>query len=417
MINTVDGGVPMSMSPDGRILFINADRPGGFGSSDTWMTWRPSKGAAWSAPVNLGPSFNTPGDDALSSVSPDGRWAYIYEQGPAGPYGDLWMAPIFPLVDINGDDRINDKDVLVLQGRWGQADGLCDIGPFPWGDGVVDTHDLRILQETITGSDPTAPLPHAADVPRDTILSWVSAPFAQSYDVYFGTSPANVDSADRANPRGVLVSQGITATTYDPEGLLDYSRTYYWRVDLVSAGPAPLICKGAVLEFTTEAFAYPIKNVTAKASSAQADCGPEKTVDGSGLDKTDGHSTDQKDMWWSLGVSPNWIQYEFDRVYHLHELWIWNFNLTIEPVMGFGAETVKIEYSTDGTKWAQLANVPEFARASGKPGCMLDTTVSFGGVSAKYVKLTIEKRWGTTPVVGLSEVRFFYIPDRPTAQP
>ncbi len=46
-----------------------------------------------------------------------------------------------------------------------------------------------------------------------------------------------------------------------------------------------------------------------------------------------------------------------------------------------------------------------------------NTTVSFGGVSAQYVKLTIEKGWGTTPSVGLSEVRFFYIPEKSTAQP
>jgi hypothetical protein len=38
--------------------------------------------------------------------------------------------------------------------------------------------------------------------------------------------------------------------------------------------------------------------------------------------------------------------------------------------------------------------------------------VSFGGVSAKYIKLTIQKGWGATPAVGLSEVRFFYVPDR-----
>jgi len=35
----------------------------------------------------------------------------------------------------------------------------------------------------------------------------------------------------------------------------------------------------------------------------------------------------------------------------------------IEPSLGFGGRTVKIEYSTDGTTWAPQANVPEFARA------------------------------------------------------
>ena len=190
---------------------------------------------------------------------------------------------------------------------------------------------------------------------------------------------------------------------------MELSRTYYWRVDFVIAGPTPAIIKGPVLKFTTAALTYPIKNITATASSAQRGNGPEKTVDGSGLDTSDGHSINGTDMWWSLGKSPNWIQYEFDRVYVLHELWVWNSNQIVEPVVGFGARTVKIEYSTDGTTWTALANVPEFAKAPGKTGYTPNTIVSFAGVPAKFVKLTVEKNWGVAPQTGLSEVRFFAI--------
>ena len=56
--------------------------------------------------------------------------------------------------------------------------------------------------------------------------------------------------------------------------------------------------------------------------------------------------------------------------------------------------------------------MPEFAKAPGTPGYTANTVVSFGGVSAKYVKLTINSTWGAAPAVGLSEVWFFYIPDR-----
>ena len=83
-----------------------------------------------------------------------------------------------------------------------------------------------------------------------------------------------------------------------------------------------------------------------------------------------------------------------------------------------GARTVKVEYSADGTAWTPLANVPEFARAPGKAGYVHDTTVSFGGVTAKFVKLTIEKNWSTVvPQTGLSEVRFFALSDRAAAKP
>jgi hypothetical protein len=188
-------------------------------------------------------------------------------------------------------------------------------------------------------------------------------------------------------------------------------------VDFVSAGPAPTIYKGPVLSFATAALTYPIKNVTAKASSAQVGSGPERTVDGSRLDKSDGHSTDEKDMWWSMAEPSHWIQYEFDKVYALHELWVWNFNQVVEPFVGFGAKAVKIEYSTDGATWTPLANVPEFARAPGKAGYTPNTIVNFAAVPAKLVKLTIEKGWGSTPSTGLSEVRFFAIQNAAVPKP
>ncbi len=95
-INTGGDEVPSAISPDGLVLFfIEGTRPGGFGGTDTWMTRRPYRGAPWSEPVNLGPSFNTPQHDRLFSVSADGRWAYVDEFG-LGPTYDLWMAPILP---------------------------------------------------------------------------------------------------------------------------------------------------------------------------------------------------------------------------------------------------------------------------------------------------------------------------------
>ena len=45
------------------------------------------------------------------------------------------------------------------------------------------------------------------------------------------------------------------------------------------------IYKGDVWSFTAEPYGYPITSVTATASSSQASMGPEKTIDGSGLDR------------------------------------------------------------------------------------------------------------------------------------
>ncbi len=70
---------------------------------------------------------------------------------------------------------------------------------------------------------------------------------------------------------------------------------------------------------------------------------------------------------------------------------VWNSNQLIEPLLGFEARRVKIEYSIDGTTWTVLDEASEFAKAPGTPGYVANTTISVGGVSAKFVKLTIER--------------------------
>ena len=255
------------------------------------------------------------------------------------------------------------------------------------------------------------PADGAVDVPSDAVLSWEAGEFAAAHDVYFGTAFDDVNNATRANPLDVLASQGQADAQYDPEGLLDYGQTYYWRVDEVNGAPDATIFKGQVWSFKTEPFAYPITAVTATASAAQAGMGPENTINGSGLDDSDAHSSQSTDMWMSAGDKPHWIQYEFDKAYKLHELWVWNSNQLVEAFLGMGAKKVTIEYSVDGQTWSQLEGVPEFGRADAAPGYKANTTVAFGGVEAKYVKLTIDENWGgVAPQTGLSEVRFFYVP-------
>jgi len=250
----------------------------------------------------------------------------------------------------------------------------------------------------------------ATDVPCDTSMSWGPGEYAATHDVYLGTVFNDVNSASRANPAGVLASQDQAATAFDPEGLLEYGQTYFWRVDEVNAAPDSTVFKGQTWSFTTESYGYPIANITATASSAQPGMGPENTINGSGLDADDGHSTQLTQMWMTGGAAPNWIQYQFDKVYKLHELWVWNSNQLIESFIGFGARDVTVEYSRDGQTWTVLEGAPEFAKATGAPSYKANTVVAFGGIEAQFVKLTINKAWGVAPQTGLSEVRFFHIP-------
>jgi len=267
---------------------------------------------------------------------------------------------------------------------------------------------LVILSDPELASAPN-PADAQPEVLRDSVLSWAPGDFAAKHDVYFGTVFDDVNDASVTNALGVLAHQGQIATTYDP-GRLDFGRTYYWRIDEVNAPPDSTIFKGFVWSFTVELLAYPIENVTATASSSSVGEGAENTVNDSGVDANDLHSTETTDMWRSSpdGDGPAWIEYEFDRVSKLHEMWVWNHNSGLEQIYGFGFKDVSIEYSADGIDYKALGTTHEFAQAPGTPGYAHET-IDFEGAAAKYVRLTANSTWGS-PLGGLSEVRFFEIP-------
>ncbi|MCX5644318.1 MAG: protein kinase [Phycisphaerae bacterium] len=240
---------PTWLSPDGLTLLFFSDRPGGYGNVDAWMTTRASKGSPWGPPRNLGPSINTIYSDWITAISPDGRTCYINDYMGPRPGGlggsDLWQAPIIPIVDFNGDGKVDAADLALLLAEVEKKSSVCDIGPHPWGDGVVDDKDLKVFMDYSM-----TPGPKASDVACDVVLTWVSLSLPKGYDVYLGTSSEAVRTASRSNPQGVLVSQGQPATAYTPAQPLEFSTTYYWRVDEVNAVVRP----GEVWSFTTVAY-------------------------------------------------------------------------------------------------------------------------------------------------------------------
>ena len=276
------------------------------------------------------------------------------------------------------------------------------------------------IDRAMTGDTASAGAPQpatgATDVRTDVILSWMAGEFAASHDVYFGMDFDDVSEASSTDGRGVLVSPGQIATSYAPDEPLELGQIYYWRVDEVNAPPDSSVAKGQVWSFTVEPYAYPLANVTATAGSSATQQGmtPDKTVDGSGMNAADEHSTEDTAAWLTgpeAGL-PAWIQYEFSQVYKLHELWVWNSNQTVESFIGFGAKDVTVEYSLDGVEWSTLGDV-EFAQAPGEPGYGDYTTVDMEGVQARFVRLTITSNWSQfSQQTGLSEVRFFYAPLR-----
>ncbi|UCG58717.1 MAG: discoidin domain-containing protein [Phycisphaerales bacterium] len=273
------------------------------------------------------------------------------------------------------------------------------------------------LEQKPTEYKATRPSPADSerDVLRDdSVLSWLPGEFAAAHDVYLGTSFDDVDNASvTSDPAGVYMGRQDEASY--PLGRLQRDLTYYWRIDEVEAD-GTTVHKGDVWSFTVEPAGVPLaaENITASASSRDnVDEGPEKTIDGSGLDVNDMHSTEETSMWQSEmgGPQPTWIQYAFDQVYKLHQLRVWNHNSQWEVGAGYGFQDVTIEHSTDGVKWTKLPGPVRFKQATGQADYEYNTVVDLSGVAARHVKLTADTNWGGfIEQYGLSEVRFLYIP-------
>jgi len=271
---------------------------------------------------------------------------------------------------------------------------------------------LTLIGGSRTAASDPNPDDGETEVFRKPILSWTQGMHADQHDVYFGTSFNDVNNATKASPE-YKTTKLLGDESY-VHGLLDYETTYYWRIDEVNGAHPEKLWRGSVWSFTVELFAYPItsENITTTACSQADGQGPENTVNESGL-VDDLHSTETTDMWATVDgqALPARIQYEFDKIYKLHEMLVWNYNGP-SFLAKLGLRDVTVEYSTDGVNWTLNDSVSVFNEAPGTEDYAANTKVPFGGVAVKYVRITVNSNWvgELFKQYGLSEVRFFYLP-------
>ncbi|MBN1361807.1 MAG: CBM9 family sugar-binding protein, partial [Sedimentisphaerales bacterium] len=322
-------------------------------------------------------------------------WSILYQDAGVPSLGDLMGFEVQINDDDDGGGRDNQLDWYSTTNDAWQNPSVMGTVIFVAGRGPIAVN-------------PT-PADEATDVARDMALSWTPGTYAASHNVYFGTTFDDVNSADVGSP--LLVSSGQDVNTYDPPGLLDYAQTYYWRVDEVNGPPDSTVFNGDVWSFTVEPALYPIANIVATSPlpNAEGSGGPQVTVDGTGL--ADGqHSVQDAAMWLgdASAGEPAWIQFDFDRLYKVYQMHVWNFNGLYEGFLGFGCKNVTIEYATEPDVWISLGDF-QLEKATSKTtyaGQLIDV----GGLAMRSVRINIASNFSGRTTYGLAEVQFLHKP-------
>jgi len=148
-INTADNDRVPAFSRDGHWMFFGSTRPGGLGSFDQWVSWRPNvhDDFGWQAPVNLGANINTPASEPAATFfdNEDGGLPLLYftSTRPGGMGGgDIFVSarsadgswgPATAVVELNSPTqdarptiRHNGLEIFFQSGRAGTV-GLLDL--------------------------------------------------------------------------------------------------------------------------------------------------------------------------------------------------------------------------------------------------------------------------------------------------
>jgi hypothetical protein len=71
----------------------------------------------------------------------------VKSQGSPLSVVEEYTPSTIPVFDFNGDEIVDGADMSIMVDYWGTDEPLYDIAPPPFGDGVVDVHDLILLSE------------------------------------------------------------------------------------------------------------------------------------------------------------------------------------------------------------------------------------------------------------------------------
>ncbi len=90
------------IAPDGSYLIFTSDRPGGYGRSDLYISFKGSAGS-WSDPRNMGDDINSSGFDYCPMLSPDGE--YLFFTRTVDSNGDIYWVDAAVIEALDPDDE------------------------------------------------------------------------------------------------------------------------------------------------------------------------------------------------------------------------------------------------------------------------------------------------------------------------
>ncbi len=229
-------GIPALSSAGDRVIFAS-DRPGGYGGFDLYVSYRTAGG--WSAPVNLGPEVNTPGDELFPYL--DGNVLYFASDWHPGFGGfDIfrteqqngkWSRPtnMGPEINSSYDDyaftyRLRDGKAFFVSNRpsAGNAANIYEAVPktVDYLLVVTDRKTGKPLQHITAGRTGTPDTEYAAESGQYFRFTHQGAvPAAWNIQ-----APGYQNEAFRIEYPGQVISLELASQTFTPFVLLDQYR-------------------------------------------------------------------------------------------------------------------------------------------------------------------------------------------------
>ena len=225
-INTDFYETAPTLSPDKRALYFVSNRPGGYGGSDLYVSYRQPNGK-WGAAVNMGPGINTAGDEMAPCIHADNQTLYYTSDGLPGyggsdifvvrknPNGE-WGKPEnlgYPINTIENEGSLavsaNGLAAYYASDRADSRGGL-DLYKF---DLRPDIRPYRTLyvKGKVTDQKTGKPLPSSVELIDNSNNQALMKVQTDELGEYFITLPTGKDYTFTVNRKGYLFYSGVYA--------------------------------------------------------------------------------------------------------------------------------------------------------------------------------------------------------------